>query len=44
MQFEIIGKIESQETFPTGKGIRELARLQMSLVKITCIRKNILFR
>ncbi len=28
MQFEIIGKIENQETFVTGKGIRELSRLQ----------------
>ena len=28
MQFEIIGKIEQQETFATGKGIRELSRLQ----------------
>ncbi len=28
MQFEIIGKIENQETFSTGKGIRELSRLQ----------------
>lgn len=28
MQFEIIGKIEQRETFATGKGIRELSRLQ----------------
>ncbi len=28
MQFEIIGKIENQETFVTGKGIREQSRLQ----------------
>ncbi len=28
MQFEIIGKIEHQETFASGKGIRELPRLQ----------------
>jgi hypothetical protein len=28
MQFEIIGNIEHQETFATGKGIRELSRLQ----------------
>jgi len=28
MQFEIIGKIENKETFVTGKGIRELSRLQ----------------
>ncbi len=28
MHFEIIGKIEHQETFATGKGIRELSRLQ----------------
>jgi len=28
MQFEIIGRIENQETFATGKGIRELGRLQ----------------
>jgi len=28
MQFEIIGNIERQETFATGKGIRELSRLQ----------------
>lgn len=28
MQFEIIGEIEQQETFATGKGIRELSRLQ----------------
>ncbi|VAW77881.1 hypothetical protein MNBD_GAMMA15-47 [hydrothermal vent metagenome] len=27
MQFKIIGKIENQETFATGKGIRELPRL-----------------
>ena len=28
MQFDIIGKIERQKTFATGKGIRELSRLQ----------------
>ena len=28
MQFQIIGENEQQETFATGKGIRELARLQ----------------
>jgi len=28
MQLEIIGNIEKQETFATGKGIRELSRLQ----------------
>jgi len=28
MHFEIIGKIENQETFATGKAIRELPRLQ----------------
>ena len=28
MQFQIIGEIEHQETFATGNGIRELARLQ----------------
>ena len=28
MHFEIIGDIENQETFATGKGIRELSRLQ----------------
>jgi len=28
MQFEIIGRIENQETFATGKEIRELDRLQ----------------
>ena len=28
MQFEIIGTIENQETFATGKGIRELSRLE----------------
>ena len=28
MQFEIVGKIENQETFAAGKGIRELARLE----------------
>jgi len=28
MQFQIIGEIEYQETFATGNGIRELARLQ----------------
>ncbi len=28
MQFEIIGRIENQETFATGKRIRELSRLQ----------------
>ncbi len=28
MQFEIIGNLENQETFATGKGIRELPRLQ----------------
>lgn len=27
MQFDIIGKIENQETFATGEGIRELPRL-----------------
>jgi len=28
MQLEIIGNIEKQETFATGKGISELSRLQ----------------
>jgi hypothetical protein len=28
MDFEIISDIESPETFSTGKGIRELSRLQ----------------
>jgi len=28
VKFEILGKIENQETFATGKGIRELSRLQ----------------
>ena len=28
MQFEIIGEIKNQETFATGKGIRESARLK----------------
>jgi hypothetical protein len=28
MDFEIISEIESQETFATGKGIRELSRLK----------------
>ncbi len=28
MHFEIIGEIENPETFATGKGIRELSRLQ----------------
>ena len=28
MRFEILGKIENVETFATGKGIRELTRLQ----------------
>ena len=28
MQFEIVGEIENQETFATGRGIREFARLQ----------------
>ena len=28
MHFEIVGKIENAETFATGKGIRELSRLQ----------------
>lgn len=28
MDFEIISDIESSETFSTGKGIRELSRLQ----------------
>lgn len=28
MHFEIIGDIEDQETFATGKGIREVSRLQ----------------
>ena len=28
MDFEIISPIEQQETFATGRGIRELARLQ----------------
>lgn len=27
MHFEIIGKIENQETFATGRGIREIRRL-----------------
>jgi len=33
MQFEIIGKIENQETFATGKRIRELIRLQRAYGK-----------
>ena len=28
MKFEIVGKIEQQETFTTGSAIRELARLR----------------
>ena len=28
MKFEIIGQIESQDTFATGKSIREIARLR----------------
>jgi hypothetical protein len=28
MDFEIISDVEDQETFATGKGIRELSRLQ----------------
>jgi hypothetical protein len=28
MHFEILGEIEDQETFASGHGIRELARLQ----------------
>ena len=28
MKFEIVGKIESQETFITGNAIREIARLR----------------
>ena len=28
MQFEIIGEIENQETFASGRAIRELARLR----------------
>jgi len=28
MHFEILGEIEEQETFASGHGIRELARLQ----------------
>ena len=28
MDFEIISDIENQETFATGKGIREISRLQ----------------
>ena len=28
MKFEIIGEIENQETFATGKAIREIARLR----------------
>jgi hypothetical protein len=28
MQFEIVGEIKNQETFATGRRIRELARLQ----------------
>ena len=28
MQFEIIGKIEGEETFARGSGIREIARLR----------------
>lgn len=33
MRFEIIGKIENQETFAAGKGIRELARLEKAYGK-----------
>ena len=33
MHFEIIGKIENPETFATGKGIRELPRLQKAYGK-----------
>lgn len=33
MHFEIIGKIENAETFATGKGIRELKRLQKAYGK-----------
>ena len=33
MQFEIIGKIENQETFAAGKGIRELPRLHKAYGK-----------
>ena len=28
MKFEIVGEIQSQETFATGKSIREIARLR----------------
>lgn len=28
MKFEIVGKIESQETFATGNAIREISRLR----------------
>jgi hypothetical protein len=28
MPFEIVGKIENTETFATGRGIRELSRMQ----------------
>jgi hypothetical protein len=28
MKFEIVGKIEHEETFATGTGIREIARLR----------------
>ena len=34
MRFEIIGKIENQETFASGKGIRELSRLQKIYGKV----------
>jgi hypothetical protein len=33
MHFEIIGKIENAETFATGKGIRELRRLQKPMAR-----------
>ena len=33
MKFEIVGKIEQQETFATGNVIREIARLRRVYVK-----------
>ena len=35
MHFEILGEIEDQETFASGHGIRELARLQKYTVKVS---------
>jgi hypothetical protein len=33
MKFEVVGKIEHEETFATGSGIREIARLRRAYGK-----------